>query len=124
MDLVWATVFLTVVVLWGLSIIVAAQESGLIPTAVALMVGGLFQATIFLLEPGHPSRIIDAKVIAGHNVVVRLKRHAVATAMYGITKRFDRVALSLDEPGQLAQAIERRRPVNEPNTSGQQGGPS
>jgi len=52
--------------------------------------------------------LLDAKIIAGHNVVLKLRRHAEATGMYGFTKRFDRVALSVDEPARLVQSIERR----------------
>ncbi len=54
-DLVWATVFLTVFALWGLSIIVGSQESALIPTAIALMIGGLFSLIsmpLLLCGPG------------------------------------------------------------------------
>ncbi len=53
--------------------------------------------------------LLDAKVIGAHNVVVRLHRRVVATGLYGITKRFDRLALSLDEPGSFTQAVARRR---------------
>lgn len=78
MDLVWASVFLTVFAASGLSIVVASQEPELIPTAVALMVGALVSLVtvpLLLCAPG-----FSPTLLAGGRILVCLEAACLAVA--------------------------------------------
>ncbi len=69
LDLVWVIVFLTVFAAWGLSTVVATQESRLIPTAIALTMGALvslISVPLLLCVPGcSPTLLAGGRILVG-----------------------------------------------------------
>jgi hypothetical protein len=66
-GIVWAAVFLTVLIAWGLTIVIFAKGNGLAPIAIALMVGAVpaFVTVPLLLATGEarPATIAVGRVL-------------------------------------------------------------
>ena len=49
--------------------------------------------------------LLNAAVIGNQNLVIHLKKSNIADGIYGFTKKFDRVAVTADEPAKLMAVL-------------------